>query len=142
MTRRAAFINLEPRYTPGSPGVVTSWALALRVARDEKEFYGHCLEGISGEADKKLAEERGLALIVFVMFERRGAWATWDVIERKWHWWPMEMRCLHCKERGVRCVRGKMVAHVAKGSRYSLECRGSGQYVGREMTDEPALEVA
>lgn len=55
--------NVEPRYTPGSPAMV-SYPQAKTVARDEREAYQACLEGLCGPEQKARAEELGLKGIV------------------------------------------------------------------------------
>lgn len=131
----AAMINLEPRYTPGSPGAVSDEALARQVARDERECYEHALEGVYGEADKKKAEEQGLALIVFLMWETSKGWRVEDYITGEKHFWPFTATCPECDTKRVDVRRGKLQPHYRKGSSYACE-RGAGKYVGRLRTPE------
>lgn len=71
--------NVSPRYSPGSPALV-SREIALKVARDEKEFIQHALEGAWGEEQKKRAERLGLRGIVEARDERRsGKNSGWEV---------------------------------------------------------------
>ena len=56
--------ELIPRYSGGSPAMVHDGQLARRIAKQEREAYQWCLEGIRGEEWKKLAETQGLSGII------------------------------------------------------------------------------
>lgn len=129
------FINLEPRYTPGSPGAVHDEELAQRVARDEQEAYKHALEGVYGSEEKQKAKDRGLELIVFSMHETAKGWRVEDYITGDKHFWPFKGMCRVCGARSVDAKRGKLVEHYSRGTSYM--CRlGQGSYVGRLRTEE------
>lgn len=131
----AIFINLEPRYTPGSPGAVSDEALARRVARDERESYEHALDGWHGPAEKKRAEELGLGLIVFLMQETAKGWRVEDYITGELWFWPLRSACAACGLKQIECKRGHLAEHRMKGSMITCQ-RGSGAFVGRARTAE------
>lgn len=136
---RAHYIQLEPRYTPGSPAGVTDERLARHVADGEKEAYQHCLEGAYGERDAARAKERGLSLIVFEMVERASGWVVHDWITDEWWWWPMTATCPTCKATKVDCRRGHLTEHTMRGSDRLRACDAGDTkptFVGRKLIEE------
>jgi len=85
-------MNVNPRYTPGSPDVVES-DIALRVARAEHEAYGVALSGIYGETEQRKAHLLGLGGIVETLHEHtsKKAWYVSDVITKATHWKPFAL---------------------------------------------------
>lgn len=75
--------RVRPRYTPGSPGMVSE-QIALQVAREEKEGYQASLDGLYGDAQKQRAQALGLRRIAYVMVEsgsgKKFRWLVQDLI--------------------------------------------------------------
>jgi hypothetical protein len=130
---RAVYINVEPRYTPGSPGAIHDEKLARRIAGQERDHYEHALTGLYGDEMRATAEARGLDLIVFLMIERPRGWAVEDFITGKKTWWPHKAKCRHCgKSKPAR--RGVIEPHDRDaGARHGCH---DPQSVAREITPE------
>jgi hypothetical protein len=120
--------NVAPRWTCGSPAMVNP-RIARQVAHEEKRAHEIYLEGAYGEAEKKRAEEEGLALISFTMKETRKGWEVEDLITGEKHFWPFKATCPTCGLKRVECERGVLRQHVFKGG--SGYC-GDRSYVGHE----------
>lgn len=73
------YYNVAPRYTPGSPAMVGQ-DIAERVMKEEQVGYRHALDGIYGTEHQRVAQERGLAGIVYTTTERRNAYIKNDLI--------------------------------------------------------------
>lgn len=71
--------NVAPRYTPGSPGIVSE-AIAEDVAKNERQVHAWALEGRYGEAERERARSLGLAGIVELRSEGKKGWDVLDVI--------------------------------------------------------------
>jgi hypothetical protein len=71
--------NVYPRYTPGSPALV-SGHIACQVAREEREFIKHALSGVWGEQRQERAKRWGLRGISEEVRETRGGWEVFDLI--------------------------------------------------------------
>jgi hypothetical protein len=138
MSRRTFFVNLEPRYTSGSPGVVKNdSALAKRVVEQERYAYQQALSGSNGEIEKKLAEEKGLSLIVFVMSESAKGWDVYDWITLEGWFWPHKSVCPTCKNKKVTCRRGYLHEHsypFGRHDRISVDCKDRS-FVGRKLEE-------
>ena len=75
------FYNVAPRYTCGSPAMVTS-KIALCVSQQEKESYQHDLSGRYGEEKRRRAELFGLRGIVeFKTHKGSGKKSGWEVLD-------------------------------------------------------------
>ncbi len=105
------YFNLEPRYTPGSPGAVWDHELAMRVAKEEADAFSYAITGSSGRDDQTTAEAKGLTLIVFEMRESTRGWNVFDVITNERWFWPYTATCPTCNKRQVRCARGYLTEH-------------------------------
>lgn len=70
--------NVAPRYTPGSPALV-SREIAERVAKEETHFIQHAMEGAWGAEHQARAGRLGLAGIVELRVERRDHWEVTDL---------------------------------------------------------------
>lgn len=77
--RRTFFFNVAPRYTSGSPAMVTE-ETALRVAAQEQRSYQHALEGIYGPDEQSKAMSKGLNGIAECVVETRQGWDTLNLI--------------------------------------------------------------
>jgi hypothetical protein len=62
--------NVRPRYTPGSPALV-SMIQGEEVVADERRAYEHALDGHYGEEAQQRAMNLGLARIAFVKVRER-----------------------------------------------------------------------
>lgn len=71
--------SVAPRYTPGSPAMVSE-QIARQVAAEEKEAYPYYLQGTCGEAQKKRAELLGLDNIAYAYSESGKLFLVWDLI--------------------------------------------------------------
>lgn len=127
------FYNVEPRYTPGSPGAV-DFRTAKAVAADEQQCYTFALDGVYGDADQRKAKESGLDLIVFSMYERPKGWHVEDLITGKRYFWPFKAKCPKCGKQQT-CKRGKIDAHRLAAGRWDVECEGAGAFVGKEVVE-------
>lgn len=126
---RNIFINVEPRYSAGSPAAIYDEKLALRIAADERNGYQHALEGLCGDAEKAKAEKLGLGLIVFIMKEKSNAWEVHDLITNDRFVWPFKARCPKCKKNGIACKRGVIDEHTWIVSHHGGPCPGIGTNV-------------
>lgn len=124
--------NVAPRFTPGSPGVVTH-EIAVRVAEEEKRGHARALTGAMGDEDKKKAESQGLSLIVWQMKTTARGWHVKDLITDECSLWPYIASCPECEAKKVNCKRGWLEGHF--WPRSSLLCTYRG-YVGRPLTDQ------
>ena len=79
MSARWSWFNVAPRYSPGSPALV-SQAIAERVAADEVDFYRAVLEGVYGPDEVARAQQLGLDGIVEERVERHDGELVRDVI--------------------------------------------------------------
>jgi len=81
--RKRFSCHVRPRYSCGS-GAMVHDAVALKVAREEREDYAHALSGIYGEEQKKRAELLGLRGIAVAMAEqgsgRNFRWLVFDLV--------------------------------------------------------------
>lgn len=71
------YYNVYPRYTSGSPAMVSE-SIALKVAAEEKHFIEHALDGAWGEVEKARAEKLGLRGIVEAIKMPAGPWVLFD----------------------------------------------------------------
>lgn len=77
--RTRYYFNVEPRYTPGSPAMISEH-LAMRLAGSELTAFNLAKDGRYGDDKAKKARELGPSNIVFVMRELpRGK--GWDVLD-------------------------------------------------------------
>jgi hypothetical protein len=74
----ARHYNVRPRYTPGSPAMV-SQEMADRVLVEELRAYGPHLEGWYGEEGQRVAKVLGVKGIAECMIEKRKAWEVTDL---------------------------------------------------------------
>lgn len=130
--RKRGHFNVEPRYTPGSPALVDE-ITAHRVAKQEKHFYEHALEGVWGETEQKKAQERGLDFIAFEMVERPKGWEIHDLITGKEHFWPFKAQCPFCKTKAIECRRGVLSEHHIKSDWRIYVC-SDRSYMGHEVS--------
>ena len=80
----AYYFDVHPRYTPGSPGLV-SRRVGAQVARDEREVYGRHLSGLYGPQGIAKAQRLGLSRIVWSRHESRGTLYYLDAItDERW----------------------------------------------------------
>jgi len=128
----AHFINLEPRYTCGSPAAVYDEELARRVAKEEREAYEYALTGAVGPTDCEKARIRGLTLIVFEMRETAKGWKVKDWITGDLWFWPFKATCLKCNAKHVRCERGTLTEHTRAGDLGRCDSRA---HVGKRMEE-------
>jgi len=70
---------VRPRYTPGSPSMV-SRETAERVAREEKSAMADALEGLQGAEQKRRAEALGLHGVAELRTEANNGWRVRDLI--------------------------------------------------------------
>ena len=81
--RKRFFCHVRPRYSCGSPAMVHD-AVALQVAREEREDYEHALSGSYGEAQKRCARLLGLRGIAVAMAEHGSGknfrWLVYDLV--------------------------------------------------------------
>lgn len=93
---RKTHFSVAPRYTCGSPAQVPEH-IARRVAEEEKQAYERSLTGIYGDADKELAEKKGLAGIAEERTETAKGWqvrdlCTGEAFLRPFEWKTREKR--------------------------------------------------
>lgn len=132
------YYHVAPRYTPGSPAQVDK-LLALRVAHEEMEFYAFAMSGVLGPDRKKVAEERGLAEIVWSTMETRGQMYYEDLITGK-TW----MRKVHPKTQqlGPRVNRPSVTPRVAQVTCVCGYVIKSGEDAYQHMKDHPDWKIA
>lgn len=121
--------TVRPRYSAGS-GALVSEAIAIRVARQEREGYDAACSGIYGAAARERAERVGLGTIVLMLVERPKAWHVYDLLTGAWQVWPFAAKCPTCGER-VSCRDGRAQEHSARGS--VRPCTGAGRYLGATL---------
>lgn len=73
------YYNVAPRYTGGSPAMVTGPTAAM-VAADEREAHRRALTGVYGDAERDRAERDGLRGISEYVREVAGCWLVHDLI--------------------------------------------------------------
>lgn len=124
----AHYINVAPRYTPGSPASV-HMDIAEKVAIEEKDAHDFVLKGYEGaERAEKAKEPDALKLIVFEMVEVSKGWWVHDWITHEMHWWPFLAECPRCGTKKVVCKRGVINEH---GCPFKF-----AGYVGRPANEE------
>ena len=100
------------------------------VAEEEPEFHKHALDGRYGAEAAERAKTKGLALIAYSMQEVRKGWLVKDLITRKSHFWPTQVRCKKCN-RLARVVRGVVQDHQAYSGLRLFTCNPQ-TYVGEK----------
>jgi hypothetical protein len=68
-----------PRYTPGSPGMVSEQQ-AYRVAYEERAAFEHCKTGVYGASLQARAQRLGLSGIAERRIEHGGGWLVIDLV--------------------------------------------------------------
>lgn len=76
---RSAFYNVEPRYSAGSPALV-SLGEAAKLAVEEVQFHELHLSGVFGHTHRTRAEQLGLSGIVYARWEAKGKVWRLDLI--------------------------------------------------------------
>lgn len=76
---RALVYNVAPRYTPGSPAIVTE-DMALRIAKEEENMYNEARSGLYGGEMREKALKLGASGIVELRYETPKGWDVLDVI--------------------------------------------------------------
>jgi len=83
MTKKASTANriryyVSPRYTPGSPAMVSE-EIALRVITEEQKSYEHAVAGVLGAEAQAKAFSIGMVGIVEKRQEQRTSWRVTDL---------------------------------------------------------------
>lgn len=74
-----SFYQVAPRYSGGSPAMVTE-SVALRVMADETFARNAALEGVFGEEERRRAQTLGLSGIVERLTDRDEGWDVEDLL--------------------------------------------------------------
>jgi hypothetical protein len=74
--------HVNPRYTPGSPGIVRD-SIAQQIIRRESDAYNYMINGLDGEAKKEQARTLGLSGIVEERWKYEGRLYFRDMITRE-----------------------------------------------------------
>lgn len=81
--KRAAYFDVRPRYTSGSPAMVDEFT-ARRVLSQEIGAHAAHAEGWYGDEGKAEAEQKGLSGIVEFKIEHGKGWVVYDLITGAW----------------------------------------------------------
>ncbi len=101
--------NVKPRYTSGSPALVTR-ETAIRIEQQERLAYHYALKGRYGPAMQRMAKAQGLKLIIFTMKKQGRNWKVIDQLTGNTHVWPTLATCPTCGTK-VECRRGVLLPH-------------------------------
>jgi hypothetical protein len=94
MSKRSYSYHVRPRYTPGSPALVSE-KTAMQVADDEKKCYERLIDpSYAGmvPSDEAKARAEGLGGIVEAKREHGGGWDVLDVLTGR-RFWRGEKKC-------------------------------------------------
>lgn len=134
MAKNPKRYQVYPRYTPGSPGMVSE-EIALTVASQEKESYEQALTGVYGERIKQQAEKEGLQYIVEETRERASGFDVVDLITGQHR--RRERQQAKNLRVGDYVVSGRarmLVTELTRGCRHWLNLNGeAGSYSASEV---------
>ncbi len=112
---RNAFFHIEPRYTSGSPAMI-SMLEVLRIAVQEFEAHARCLTGVYGDELKTLAETKGLKYIAYARWEKGSKVWRLDLLTNEIYEEPKQLTWTD-RERLIE-LRGYLIHHKKIGESF------------------------